>query len=231
MEDEFEFLGKIAHYEGICQTTIEKTQEYVKKELQGESSHDWWHILRVYNLGKKIAREEGAELFIVETATLLHDIADWKFHDGDENIGPQKAYDWLIKQEIEEEEAEHVKEIIQTMSFKGAGFKTSMKTLEGKVVQDADRLDAIGAIGIARTFAYGGLKNREIYNPDQPPATHQTKEEYMSNESHTINHFHEKLLLLKDLMNTETAKKIAEHRHSYMQLFLREFHREWNGED
>lgn len=202
----------------------------VKRKSKGaHSGHDWWHIYRVWTLASRIGREEGADIFVVELAALLHDIADWKFHYGDETVGPRIARQILLKYKITEEIANHVCEIIAAISFKGAGVKTGMKTLEGRVVQDADRLDAIGALGIARVFAYGGFVNRAIHEPDKKPSPHQTKKEYFESKSATINHFYEKLMLLKDRMNTGTAKKIAKSRHEFMKKYLDRFFQEWAG--
>lgn len=196
---------------------IEKTRLYVEKELAGDGSgHDWWHVYRVWSIAKKIAQKENADQTIVELAALLHDIADWKFNDGDESAGPGLV--------------DEVCEIISTLSYKGAGVATPMRTIEGKIVQDADRLDAIGAVGIARTFAYGGNKNRLMYHPEEAPVMHESFEHYKNNKGHTINHFHEKLLLLKDRMNTESAKKLAEQRHLFMKNYLDRFHKEWDGD-
>jgi uncharacterized protein len=183
----------------------------------------------VWNLAKNIAGQEEANLEIVELSSLLHDIADWKFHDGDETIGPKIAKQFLLNNQVEREVIDPVIEIIASISYKGAGVPTPMKTLEGKVVQDADRLDAIGAMGIARTFAYGGHKNRLMYHPDEPPVMHQSFEEYKKSKGHTINHFHEKLLLLKDRMNTTSALRLAEGRHQFMQAYLDQFYEEWDG--
>jgi len=213
------------------QNIIASIAEVVRKRFEGEGSgHDWWHIYRVWQLAKRIAHEEGANLFVIESAALLHDIADWKFHDGDDTVGPKVARKILLEQDVSLETTDHVCEIIATMSYKGAGVKTEMKTLEGKVVQDADRLEALGAIGIARAFAYGGHKNQVLHDPNQKPVYHRTKKEYFQNKGTTINHFYEKLLLLKDRMNTPTAKKIAEGRHQFMESFLERFSQEWEGE-
>jgi len=210
---------------------INKTANFVKGKLQGEGSgHDWWHILRVWNTAKTIGKQEKADMFVVELAALLHDIADWKFNDGDEDAGARASRVWLESLEVEPKIVDRVCEIIATSSFKGAGVKSEMKTIEGKVMQDADRLDAIGAIGIGRTFAYGGHKGREMYNPNIKPEFHTTAEQYKNNVTPTINHFYEKLLLLKDLMNTNTAKKMAERRHKFMEKFLDEFFKEWKGQ-
>lgn len=209
---------------------IERIADKVKRNLKDEGSgHDWWHTYRVCKMAKHICKRERANMFVVELAALLHDVADWKFHGGDNNVGPRMARQILSKQGISEEIIDHVCEIIRTAPFKGAGVKTRMQTLEGKVVQDADRLDAIGAIGIARAFAYGGHKKQLIYNPNQKPVLHQTKEAYFKSESPTINHFFEKLLLLKDRMNTKTAKKIAKERHKFMEKYLDRFFEEWEG--
>ncbi|HIE42894.1 MAG: HD domain-containing protein [Nitrospinaceae bacterium] len=209
---------------------IDKTCQFVEEKLAGEGSgHDWWHIYRVWNLAKNIAGQEEANLKIVELSALLHDIADWKFHDGDETMGPKMARQFLLNNQVEREVIDPVIEIIASISYKGAGVPTPMKTLEGEVVQDADRLDAIGAMGIARTFAYGGHKNRLMYHPDEPPVMHQSFEEYKKNKGHTINHFHEKLLLLKDRMNTTSALRLAEGRHQFMQAYLDQFYEEWDG--
>jgi len=212
------------------QKIIEKTREFVESKLTGKNTgHDWWHVYRVWVNAKRISQKEKVDLFIVELAALLHDIADWKFHDGDESRGPQIAREWLENLAVEQETISHVCKIIKDISFKGVGVKTHMHSKEGEVVQDADRLDALGAIGIARTFAYGGSKETEIFNPNIKPTKHKSFEEYKKNQSHTINHFHEKLLLLKDLMNTEMGKKLALERHTYMQDYLQRFLHEWEG--
>lgn len=211
---------------------LKQTEEYIKNKLSGEGSgHDWWHIYCVWKNAIHIGKDENVNLFVVQLAALLHDISDWKFNDGDDDVGPRLAREWLEKMQVEENIISHVCEIIKEMSFKGAGVKTFMRTKEGMVVQDADRLDAIGAIGIARTFAYGGHKGREIYNPNVKPELHDSFEKYKSGTGPTINHFYEKLLLLKDLMNTKTAKKIAEERHRFMEQFLDRFYKEWEGND
>lgn len=211
---------------------IEKTVEFVKSSFENaEGSHDWWHVYRVWQNAIHIAEQEKADLLVVQLAALLHDIADWKFHHGDDTVGPRLAKEWLKKLSVDEEIIAHVCEIIQGLSFKGAGVKTQMSTMEGMVVQDADRLDAIGAVGIARAFAYGGHKGREIYNPEIKPEHHKSFEQYKNSMSTTINHFYEKLLLLKDLMNTETARKIAEKRHAFMELYLQTFINEWEGKE
>jgi uncharacterized protein len=209
---------------------VNQTAGYIKTKLLGEGSgHDWWHVYRVWKNAIHIGKQENADMFVIELAALLHDIADWKFYDGNDEIGPQMAKLWLEKLSVDNAVITHVCQIIKDVSFKGAGVDTKMKTTEGMVVQDADRLDAIGAIGIARTFAYGGSKGREIYNPDIKPEIHQSFEKYKNSQSPTLNHFYEKLLLLKELMNTTAAKNIAERRHKIMENFLEEFYQEWSG--
>ena len=213
------------------QSQIEKTIEFVKQELQhAEAGHDWWHIERVWKSAKAIAKEENVDLLVVEFAALLHDIADAKFHNGDEEIGPQKAGDFLNSIAVDEAIVVHVQEIIRNMSFKSSLGELKFSSPEMLVVQDADRLDAIGAIGIARAFTYGGFKNRELYNPAIKPEVKQSKEAYKNTTAPTINHFYEKLLLLKDKMNTETGKRIAQKRHAFMEAYLEQFYGEWNGE-
>ena len=210
---------------------IQKTAEYIKQEFSDDSSgHDWWHIYRVWKNAVTICEHEKADLFIVELAALLHDLDDWKFNDtGDET--PLRAKAWLDSCGVEISTADKVCEIIIHISYKGAGVENKMKSLEGLIVQDADRLDAIGAIGIGRAFAYGGYKNRPMYDPESTPQMHATFEQYKNSKSATINHFYEKLLLLKDMMNTPTAKKIAEQRHEIMLRFLDQFMNEWEGRD
>ena len=207
-----------------------QTADFMKSELTGEGSgHDWWHVYRVWKNAVQIAKHEEVDLFVVELAALLHDIADWKFNDGNEEIGPQLAREWLESLNVDEIEISNVCQIIQDISFKGSGVITNMKTPEGNIVQDADRLDAMGAIGIGRVFAYGGSKGREMYNPELLPEKHDSFEQYKNSQGSSINHFYEKLLLLKELMNTETAKKIAEKRHVVMVNFLDDFYQEWEG--
>jgi uncharacterized protein len=209
---------------------ISETGTYIREKLSGEGSgHDWWHIFRVWTLAKSIQIIEGGNLYVIELSSLLHDIADWKFHDGDHSVGPNLAGEWLASLNVSGDIVSYVCEIIRDVSFKGEGVKSNMLTLEGKIVQDADRLDAIGAIGIARTFAYGGHKGREIYNPNIKPEIHENFEQYKIGECPTINHFYEKLLLLKDRMNTETGKRFAEGRHKFMEQFLDRFYKEFSG--
>lgn len=211
-------------------SAIENTQNFVKKQLENaESGHDWFHVERVYKNALLIAKEEICNLEVVQLAALLHDIADSKFHDGDESIGPKIARDFLTKVNVTEENINHVVNIIENISFKGGNFQQNFHSKELEIVQDADRLDAIGAIGIARTFNYGGYKNRAIYNPEMLPNLSMTKEEYKNSTAPTINHFYEKLLLIKDKINTKTGKKIAQKRHDFMELYLEQFYREWNG--
>jgi uncharacterized protein len=212
------------------QNQIETTINFVKKELQhAEAGHDWWHIERVWKTAKSIALEEDVNMEVVEFAALLHDIADAKFHDGDEEVGPQRAGDFLKTLDVAEETIVHVQQIIRNMSFKSSLGQLNFTSKEMLVVQDADRLDAVGAIGIARAFTYGGFKNRELYNPEIKPVLNQSKEEYKNTSAPTINHFYEKLLLLKDKMNTNTGKRLAAQRHEFMETYLEQFYGEWNG--
>ncbi|WP_158828799.1 HD domain-containing protein [Mucilaginibacter lacusdianchii] len=210
---------------------IEKTAAYVQETLkQAEGGHDWWHILRVWNNAKLIAQTEPADMLVVELAALLHDIADSKFHDGNEDIGPETAGKFLQSQGVDAGVIHHVQQIIRHMSFKASFDAVTFHSKELKVVQDADRLDAIGAIGIARAFTYGGFKGRELYNPEIAFNLNMSKEEYKKSTAPTINHFYEKLLLLKDKMNTPTARQLAEERHQFMETYLNQFYAEWNGE-
>lgn len=213
-------------------TITDKTILFVKKRLQNaEAGHDWFHTLRVFNNAKVIAEnEENCNLEIVKLGALLHDIADSKFYNGDESVGPKIAKEFLEQEGASKETVEHVVAIIENISFKGGNFDKNFDSIELQIVQDADRLDALGAIGIARTFNYGGFKNRSIYNPNVAPKLNMSKEEYKKSEAPTINHFYEKLLLLKDKMNTETGKKLAERRHKFMEQFLAQFYAEWDVE-
>ena len=209
---------------------IKNTENFVKATLKNaEGGHDWFHILRVWNTAKLISKEEDVDVFVVELGALLHDIADSKFHAGNETIGPKIAREFLESQLVDDAIILHIENIITNISYKGGNFKQKFNSPELEVIQDADRLDAIGAVGIARTFNYGGFKNRPLYNPEIPPKLNQTKEAYKNSEAPTINHFYEKLLLLKDRMNTKTGKKIAEKRHQYMETFLQQFYKEWEG--
>jgi uncharacterized protein len=210
---------------------IEKTITFVKQKLHdAEGGHDWFHMERVYKNAILIAKNENCNLQIVQLGALLHDIADSKFNNGDETVGPKIARDFLESENVDQNTIQHVVNIIENISFKGGNFEKKFTSIELEIVQDADRLDAIGAIGIARTFNYGGFKNRQLYNPEILPNLNMSKEEYKNSESPTINHFYEKLLLLKDKMNTKTGKKIAQERHNYMSTFLEQFYNEWNGE-
>ena len=214
----------------IKQTTIKQIVLEVKKHLDGEGTgHDWWHIERVLKNGIFIGKAEKADLFIVQLAALLHDIADWKFHNGDHAKGAKISREILSRYCVDEKIINHVCEIVLNISFKGAGVKNKIKTLEGKVVQDADRLDALGAIGIARCFAYGGFSGRQIHNPRIRPNHHKTFAAYKNNKGTSINHFYEKLLLLKNMMNTQTGKKMAQERHKFMEKYLKTFFKEWGG--
>jgi uncharacterized protein len=210
------------------QDIIEKTVAFVKSELRNaEGGHDWFHIERVRENARTIARSEPVNLFIVELCALLHDIADHKFHD--ESIGVIKARNFLESLHVDEGVIDHVEKIMSNISFKGGNHQPDFFSMELAVVQDADRLDAIGAIGIARAFNYGGFKGRAMYDPAIKPVTAMTVEQYKNSTAPTINHFYEKLLLLKDRMNTETGKRMAEQRHQFMELYLEEFFREWDG--
>ncbi|CAM1374114.1 Phosphohydrolase [Tenacibaculum litopenaei] len=209
---------------------IEHTQNYVRETLKGaEGGHDYFHIERVYKNALLIAENEEVDTFVVALGALLHDIADSKFYNGDETVGPKKARDFLSGLEVEDSIIEHVVQIIRNISFKGGNFTQDFHSPELDVIQDADRLDAIGAIGIARCFNYGGFKNRALYDPSIAPNLNMTKEEYKKSTAPTINHFYEKLLLLKDKMNTATGKAIAAERHLFMEKFLDQFYMEWEG--
>ena len=208
-------------------TLIDNTILFVKQQLENaEGGHDWFHIERVYKNALLIAEGVDCDLIVVKLGALLHDIADSKFHGGDETVGPKTARTFLESQNVKEDIILHVIAIIENISFKGGNFEKKFNSKELEIVQDADRLDAIGAIGIARTFNYGGFKNRPLYNPNIQPNMNMNKEEYKNSESPTLNHFYEKLLLLKDKMNTETGKKIAQERHQFMELFLENFYEE-----
>ncbi|MCB0495340.1 MAG: HD domain-containing protein [Cyclobacteriaceae bacterium] len=209
---------------------VEKTSAFVKNKLEGaEAGHDWWHTYRVWKAAVKIGTEENADLLVVELGALLHDIADSKFYDGDEEIGPTIAREFLESLGVEKEIMEKVEFIIRNISFKG-GFNNPVNpTLELQVVQDADRLDALGAIGIARTFNYGGFKNRPLHDPSIPPEHYKDREAYKNSQAPTINHFYEKLLLLKDKMNTKVGKGLAKQRHEFMEAYLNQFFKEWEG--
>ncbi|WBU90920.1 HD domain-containing protein [Cellulophaga omnivescoria] len=217
---------------------IAQTKAFVKKTLEGaEGGHDWFHIERVYNNTMLLAKNEVVDQLVVALGALLHDIADAKFYNGDETVGPKMATNFLRSIQVDDKIIDHVVKIIENISFKSSlkvDDENTVKpftSLELQVVQDADRLDAIGAIGIARAFNYGGFKNREMYNPNVAPNLNMTKEEYKKSTAPTINHFYEKLLLLKDKMNTKSGTKLAEQRHMYMVAFLDQFYNEWNGKE
>lgn len=210
---------------------IEETIAFVKETLRGaEGGHDWFHIQRVFNNALLIAKDEDVDPLIVGLGALLHDIADSKFHNGDETVGPELARSFLESLDVEETIIAHIENIISHISFKGGNQKQQFFSKELAVIQDADRLDAIGAIGIARAFNYGGFKNRALYDPDIAPILNMTKEEYKKSTAPTINHFYEKLLLLKDRMNTKTGKSLARQRHNFMEDYLKQFYEEWNGD-
>lgn len=209
---------------------IAQTVDHVRSVLVREGTgHDWWHVHRVWQMAKRISLAENADLHVVELAALLHDIADWKAHGGDTTVSPKRAGDWLSSLNVDSGVIDHVCRIIADISFKGAKVEQPELSLEGRVVQDADRLDAIGAIGIARAFAYGGSRGRLIYDPARKPIEHDSAEFYLKTEGTTVNHFHEKLLLLKDRMNTTTGRVLAAERHQFMVDFLEQFHAEWEG--
>ena len=208
---------------------IVRTRKHVENKFKNEeAAHDWWHMYRVWKLAKPIVTSEpDADPFIVELGALLHDIADWKFNDGDIEAGPKAAREWLKSLDVHEDVILKIEDIVRNVSFKGANVKQTMKSKEGQIVSEADKLDAIG---IARTFAYGGTHDRPMYDPDVKPEQHQTFEAYKNSNSPSINHFYEKLLLLKDKLYTKTAKEIALHRHKVMEQYLDEFYKEWEGE-
>lgn len=211
---------------------VQRTQEYVHRTFANESNgHDYEHIKRVWQMARRIAtQEQRGDMLIVELAALLHDIADWKFHDGDEKAGPKAARAWLETLQLDETRIRHVEDIVRHISFKGAGVKPQLETIEGQIVHDADKLDAIGAIGIARTIAYGSSKGWTLYDPAKQVVEHATAESFMQSEGPVINHFYERTLLMKDRMFTQTGRQIAEYRHAYVEEFLREFYAEYSGE-
>lgn len=211
---------------------LARTEAYVRGQMEGEGTgHDWWHVARVRRMALRLAGEEGADPFVTELAALLHDVADHKFHGGDHTAGPRAAREWLGGLEADAATVEHVAEIIAALSYKGAGVPTPMTTPEGRVVQDADRLDAIGAIGIARAFAYGGSRDRPLHEPDAAPELHASFEAYKAGTGATTAHFHEKLFLLRDRMNTASARRIAAERHLFMEEYMARFLSEWDGAD
>jgi uncharacterized protein len=226
-------LARRKNDDGGCMITseiVQAVENIVREKLKGDSSgHDFWHIQRVRKTAFLLASTERADAFVVELAALLHDISDWKFNNGDDTVGPRLAGEILTSLEVSTATIDHVVRIIATTSFKGANVPDEMDSLEGRCVQDADRLDAIGAVGIARTFAFGGHANRAIFDPEVPAEQHDTKEAYYHNQSSTINHFHEKLLLLRDRMKTPTGRRLADSRHRFMEQFLERFMNEWEG--
>lgn len=210
---------------------LNNTKDFVQKTLKNaEGGHDWFHIQRVFNNARLLAKGEPCDHFVVGLGALLHDIADYKFHDGDESLGPEMAKIFLSSQGVSAEVVLHVAKIIENISFKGGNTRQDFNSVELNIVQDADRLDALGAIGIARTFNYGGFKGRGLYDPEIKPDLNMTKAAYKASTAPTINHFYEKLLLLKERMNTNEGRRIAEERHKFMELFLDEFYAEWNGD-
>lgn len=215
----------------MIKNTILIIEEKVRSLFENESTgHDFYHIDRVRKLALKISEKEGGDMEVIEMAALLHDISDYKFNGGDEKLGGQTALQILTELHIDIETCNHIKEIVDSVPYKGSNVEDKSNSIEAKIVQDADRLDAIGAIGIARTFAYGGSNGNPIYNPNTKPVLHNSFEEYKNGQTHTINHFYEKLLLLKDKLHTETARKIARKRHEIMEKYLEEFYKEWNVE-
>jgi uncharacterized protein len=212
------------------QDILSRAREYVREEMSKDASgHDWWHIHRVATMAKRLATECGADPFVTELAALLHDVGDYKLVGPSDEAESAIARRWMEANSVPPTVIDHICSIIDSMSYKGAGVKSLMSSVEGQCVQDADRLDAIGAIGVARTFAYAGNKGQAMHDPDLQPVMHETMEQYRNTKTSSINHFHEKLLLLKDRMNTEPAKRIAEARHKYMEEFLTQFHAEWDG--
>lgn len=209
---------------------IDKTADFIKEKFSGEpTGHDWWHMYRVWQLARHINKIEKGDQLVVELGALLHDIADWKFH-ADEEEGPKQAREWLESLDIDDAVIKHIEDIIRNVSFKGAKVKNKLNTIEGQIIYDADKLDALGAIGIGRAFAYGGANNSAMFDPDREAVMHETFEAYKNDKTGTINHFYDKLLLLKDKMFTDTGKKLAKHRHEVMEEYLKEFHKEWKGE-
>jgi uncharacterized protein len=211
-----------------AEALLRRTAAHVQQALAGDSSgHDFWHIQRVWRLAVEIGRAEGADLLVVQLAALLHDLADWKFHGGDLEAGPRAARQWLEHEQVDPTTTGRVVQVITEVSFRGAGVSTTPSTLEGRVVQDADRLDALGAIGVARAFAYGGHRGRPLYDPATPPQPHASFDAYRGSAGPTINHFYEKLLLLKDRLQTAAARRLAEPRHAFLEQFLAQFFAEW----
>ena len=211
---------------------IEKTKKFIKEKFEKEGTgHDWWHIYRVWRNAISIGTKEKADPYIVQLGALLHDIADFKFNNGDLSVGKRAAREYLNNLGVKKNIVSEVCDIVENVSFKGARFEKEMRTIEGKVIRDADRLDAIGAIGIARCFAYGGHKGRLLYNPEGDIKDHKTVTQYLQGASSSVHHFYEKLLLLKDLMLTNTGRKMAEERHAFMERYLKRFFKEWEGNE
>jgi uncharacterized protein len=209
-----------------------RAEALARERMHGDGSgHDWWHVERVRRTALRLAREEGADALVVELAALLHDVWDHKLHGGDASVAPREVYGWLLAEGAAEPLAQHVAEIVRDLSFKGAGVPTPMRTREGAVVQDADRLDAMGAVGIGRAFAFGGSRGRPMHDPDSLPEHHASFPAYSASQGSTLNHFPEKLLLLRDRMNTAAGRRLAEARHRFMEEFLRRFLEEWDGRD
>ena len=208
---------------------IGRTANFVKEKLRNDSTgHDWWHTYRVWKMSLRLAREEkDVDMFVVQLGALLHDIADWKFNNGDDKAGLRIADQWLGSLGVSRDVISHVCDVIDNVTYRGANVKTFMGSREGMIVQDADRLDVLGAIGIARTFSYGAKNDRPMHDPSQKPVMHSTFEEYKKSKSTTVNHFYEKILLLKDMMNTQTAKEIAQERHKFVEAYLEKFLDEW----
>ncbi len=226
----FEVHSNIKNIILMSLSLVQKTTEFAKTTLQGaEAGHDWAHTERVLRNARLILEAESADGDVVELAAILHDIADAKFHNGNEELGPKLAGEFLKQQGLDDKRTEHVCNIIRHMSFKGGNENSAWTSLEMEIVQDADRLDAIGAIGIARAFQYGGFKNRSLYNPEIAPNLTMSKAAYRKSDAPTLNHFYEKLFLLKDRMNTSIGKKMALDRHLFMEEFVNQFLAEWEG--
>lgn len=216
-------------HKDYMETVIQSVEKMIKSQFENEGTgHDWYHIDRVRRVALQIQKNEGGDRLVIELAALLHDVSDHKFNGGDFEVGATVADQMLVKLGVEKSIRTKVSEIVKNVSYKGSGVADEMKSIEGQVVQDADRIDAIGAIGIARTFAYGGSVGQMIYDPEIPFKNNQTVESYVNDRSHTINHFYEKLLLLKDRMHTQTGKDIAEERTEFMKNYLNQFYKEWN---
>lgn len=210
---------------------VDRVSRSVRRAMEGDGTgHDWWHVWRVWQTADRLAKSEPrADRVVVSLGALLHDLGDWKFHGGDEDAASREAARVLRRFRAGKSTITRVGQICREISFKGAQVADRLSSLEARIVQDADRLDAIGAVGIARTFAYGGAKGRLIYEPGVKPVLHGSFAAYKKSRSHTINHFHEKLLLLKDRLHTREARRIARNRHAFLVAFLERFHAEWDG--